>query len=171
LWSFDSTPHPGPLLVWRGEGELFCGTITQDGILAPAFARLRRGKDFALGYYLSGFQPYEIAKPAKIGFTQIMSTVEQIKDDMKRLSKADQKVLLDWLTSLLENELELTDEFKAEIERGEADIAAGRIHIVESDSARKERFEKFFTEWDATHSVSVSEKPNRERTYSDDEPS
>jgi hypothetical protein len=24
-----STPHPGPLLVRRGEGQLFCGTVTQ----------------------------------------------------------------------------------------------------------------------------------------------
>jgi hypothetical protein len=36
------TPHPGPFLVWRGEGEIFCGTMTQ-GI--------------ALGCFLSGFPP------------------------------------------------------------------------------------------------------------------
>jgi predicted transcriptional regulator len=100
-----------------------------------------------------------------------MSKLEQIKDDVKRLSKTDQEALLDWLRNVLENELELTDEFKAEIERGEADIAAGRVRIVESDSARKERLGKFFASWDATHSVSVDEKPNRERTYSNDEPS
>jgi predicted transcriptional regulator len=100
-----------------------------------------------------------------------MSKLEQIKDDVKRLSKADQKALLDWLTNVLEDELELTDEFKAEIERGEADLAAGHVRIVESDLTRKERLEKFFTEWDATHSVSVGENPNRERTYSEDKPS
>ena len=100
-----------------------------------------------------------------------MSKLEQIKDDVKRLSKADQKALLDWLTNVLDDELELTDEFKAEIERGDADLAAGRVRIVESDPARKGRLEKYFTAWDATHSVSVGEKPNRERTYSDGEPS
>jgi hypothetical protein len=47
----------------------------------------------------------------------------------------------------------------------------GRVRIVESDSTRKERLEKFFTGWDVTHSVSVNNKPNRERTYSDDKPS
>jgi hypothetical protein len=67
--------------------------------------------------------------------------------------------------------LELTDEFKAEIERGDADLAAGRVRIVGSDLARKGRLEKYFTAWDATHSVSVGEKPNRKRTYSDGEPS
>jgi hypothetical protein len=29
-------PHPGPLLVWRGEGELFCGTISQRRCLRTA---------------------------------------------------------------------------------------------------------------------------------------
>ena len=32
---------------------------------------------FALGYHLSGIQPYGIAKPAKIGFTQF--TEEKIR--------------------------------------------------------------------------------------------
>jgi hypothetical protein len=49
-----------------------------------------------------------------------MSTLEQIKDDVKRLSKVDQETLLNWMTNLWGDELELTDAFKAEIERGEA---------------------------------------------------
>ena len=97
-----------------------------------------------------------------------MRTLEQIKDDVLRLSKDDQEALLEWLTNVLEDDLELTDEFKAKIEQGKADIAAGRFRIVESDSVRKERLKKFFTEWDATHSVSVGEKPTREQTYSDE---
>ena len=97
-----------------------------------------------------------------------MSTLKQIKDAVKRFSKNDQEALLDWLTNVLEDGLELTDEFKAKIERGKADIAAGRYRIVESDSARKERLKKFFAERDSTHSISVGEKPARERTYSDE---
>jgi hypothetical protein len=31
-----STPHPGPLLVGRGEGELFCGTISRRRPIASA---------------------------------------------------------------------------------------------------------------------------------------
>jgi len=64
-----------------------------------------------------------------------MSKLEQIQDDVKRLSKADQEALLDWLSSMLEEELELTDEFKAEIEQGKADIAAGRFRVRRPDSA------------------------------------
>ena len=29
-------PHPGPLLAWRGEGELFCGTISRRSPIASA---------------------------------------------------------------------------------------------------------------------------------------
>jgi hypothetical protein len=64
-----------------------------------------------------------------------MRTLEQIYDDIKRLSKDDQKALLDWLTNLLEDDLELTDEFKAKIEQGKADIAAGHVRIVRPSSA------------------------------------
>jgi len=63
-----------------------------------------------------------------------MPTLEQIKDDVKRLSKNDQEALLDWLTNLLEDELEFTDEFKAKIEQGKADIAAGRVRIIRPNS-------------------------------------
>ena len=100
-----------------------------------------------------------------------MLTLEQIKGDVMRLSKDDQAALLDWLTNLLEDQLKFTDEFEAKMKQGEADIAAGRFRIVESDSARKEQHERFFKGWDATHSISIGEKPTRERTYSEDKPS
>ena len=64
-----------------------------------------------------------------------MSKLERIKDEVKQMSKADQEASLDWLTNVLEDELELTDEFKAEIERGKADIAAGRVRIVRPNSS------------------------------------
>ena len=63
-----------------------------------------------------------------------MRTLEQIYDDIKRLSKDDQEALLDWLTNLLEDQLELPDEFKAKIEQGKADIAAGRVRIIRPNS-------------------------------------
>ncbi|HEY2082860.1 MAG TPA: hypothetical protein VGI88_08745 [Verrucomicrobiae bacterium] len=61
--------------------------------------------------------------------------LERIKGDVKRLSKDDQEVLLDWLTNFLEDDLELTDEFKAKIEQGKADIAAGRVRVVRPNPA------------------------------------
>jgi mRNA-degrading endonuclease RelE of RelBE toxin-antitoxin system len=58
-----------------------------------------------------------------------MQTLEKIEQEVKRLTKAEQEALRDWLENMLEDELEFTDEFKAKIERGEQDIRAGRVRI------------------------------------------
>jgi uncharacterized protein YdcH (DUF465 family) len=58
-----------------------------------------------------------------------MPKLEQVEDQVKRLSIAEQEALRDWLDNLLEDRLELKDEFKAEIEAGKKDIAEGRYRI------------------------------------------
>ncbi len=58
-----------------------------------------------------------------------MQTLEKIEDEVRQLSKADQESLRDWLENVLEDELEITDEFKAKIERGEQDIREGRFRV------------------------------------------
>jgi mRNA-degrading endonuclease RelE of RelBE toxin-antitoxin system len=58
-----------------------------------------------------------------------MSALEQIEEQVKRLSKAEREALRDWLENILEDELELTDEFKAKIEQGEKDIREGRVRV------------------------------------------
>ena len=58
-----------------------------------------------------------------------MSKLEQLEDQVKRLSVAEQEALRDWLENLLEDRLELKDEFKAEIAAGKKDIADGRYRI------------------------------------------
>jgi len=58
-----------------------------------------------------------------------MSMLEQVEEHVKRLSAAEQEALRDWLENLLEDRLELKDEFKAEIEAGKKDIAEGRYRI------------------------------------------
>ena len=60
-----------------------------------------------------------------------MPTLEQIEQQVKQLTKADQEALRDWLENLLEDELEMTDEFKAKIARGEQDFREGRARIRE----------------------------------------
>ena len=64
-----------------------------------------------------------------IGFHCAMQTLERIEKEVKRLSKAEQESLRDWLENMLEDDLEFTDGFKAKIERGEQDIRAGRVRI------------------------------------------
>jgi mRNA-degrading endonuclease RelE of RelBE toxin-antitoxin system len=58
-----------------------------------------------------------------------MKTLEQIESDVRKLSPQEQEQLRDWLENLLEDRLELKDEFKAEIEAGKKDIAEGRYRI------------------------------------------
>jgi hypothetical protein len=60
-----------------------------------------------------------------------VSKLEQVEDQVKRLSVAEQEALRVWLENLLEDRLELKDEFKAEIEAGKKDIAEGRYRIHE----------------------------------------
>jgi len=72
-----------------------------------------------------------------------MQTMEQIEHEVKQLSKAEQLALAGTLASLLAN--------------------GGTTE----DDARRTRLQAFFAEWDATHSVTVGEKPTRERTYAD----
>ncbi|HEX5399188.1 MAG TPA: hypothetical protein VFY06_09085 [Verrucomicrobiae bacterium] len=58
-----------------------------------------------------------------------MSKLEQVEEQVKRLSAAEQVELRDWLENLLEDRMELRDEFKAEIEAGIKDIAEGRYRV------------------------------------------
>ena len=70
-----------------------------------------------------------VAKWGKTGFTSSMQTLEKIEQEVKQLTRAEQEALRDWLDHMLEDELELTDEFKAKIERGEQDIREGRVRV------------------------------------------
>ena len=58
-----------------------------------------------------------------------MSKLEQVEQQVKHLSTAEQEALRDWLENLLEDRLELKDEFKAEIEAGIKDVAEGRYRV------------------------------------------
>ena len=58
-----------------------------------------------------------------------MPTLEQIEEQVKQLPRAEQEALRDWLENVLEDELEMTDEFKAKIERGENDLREGRVRV------------------------------------------
>ncbi|HEY2082865.1 MAG TPA: hypothetical protein VGI88_08770 [Verrucomicrobiae bacterium] len=58
-----------------------------------------------------------------------MSALEQIEQQVRRLPKTEQAALRDWLENILEDDLELTDEFKAKIEQGEKDIRDGQVRV------------------------------------------
>ena len=52
-----------------------------------------------------------------------------IQEAIKRLTKAEQEALRDWLENLLEDRPELKEEFKTGIEAGTKDIAEGRYRV------------------------------------------
>ena len=54
-----------------------------------------------------------------------MSTIQEIGAAIPRLSRGELEALRDWIDDLLENQLEISDEVKAKIERSRAEIAAG----------------------------------------------
>jgi hypothetical protein len=58
-----------------------------------------------------------------------IKTLEQVEADVRKLSPQEQAQLREWLEDLVEDRLELTDSFKAEIEAAKEDIAEGRIRI------------------------------------------
>jgi hypothetical protein len=58
-----------------------------------------------------------------------MVALEQVESQVRTLSRAQQEELLDWLGNLLEDQMEMTDEFKAKIARGEQDLREGHVRV------------------------------------------
>ncbi len=56
-----------------------------------------------------------------------MSTVQEIETAIRQLPREKKRELQSRLDDLFEDELEFTDEFNASIERGERDLAEGRV--------------------------------------------
>ena len=54
-----------------------------------------------------------------------MSSVQEIESALTRLSPADLQTVRDWLDDFIENQSEVSDEFKAKIQRAQEEIAAG----------------------------------------------
>lgn len=56
-----------------------------------------------------------------------MSTVKEIEQALARLPVQDLQAVREWLEDFIEDQLEVSDEFKAKIERAQTEIAQG-IH-------------------------------------------
>ena len=55
-----------------------------------------------------------------------MSTVQEIENAISRLSPQEMRLVRDWLENLLEDRLQMTDEFKGRIESSERQMAEGQ---------------------------------------------
>jgi len=54
-----------------------------------------------------------------------MSTVQEIESAISRLSPDEMRQVREWLDQQIEDQLEMTPEFKARIERSEREMTAG----------------------------------------------
>ncbi len=55
-----------------------------------------------------------------------MSTVKEIESALNGLSLEEKQAVRDWLDDLIEDQLEVSDEFKAKIQRAKREIADGQ---------------------------------------------
>jgi len=58
-----------------------------------------------------------------------MSKIEAIEAEIRSLPRSEAERLQDWLSEYLEDHAELNPEFVKSIERGKADLKAGRVRI------------------------------------------
>jgi len=54
-----------------------------------------------------------------------MSTVKEIESALAKLSVQDLQTVRDWLEDFIEDQLEVSNEFKAKIQRAQTEIADG----------------------------------------------
>lgn len=89
-----------------------------------------------------------------------MSAIE-ILSELPKLTEAERREVrrkLAELSSLTEEDMAMCDETA---------LATFQGLDKQEDEDRRTRLKAFFTEWDATHNVTVGEQPTRERTYAD----
>ncbi len=58
-----------------------------------------------------------------------MSKLKTIEAEVRKLPRGQARELQDWLADYLEDQAELNPEFVASIERGQADLRAGRVRV------------------------------------------
>jgi len=61
-----------------------------------------------------------------------VSTAEEIRSAIPKLSRAEIEAIREWIDDYLEEQLELTDEVKAKIDQSRREIAAGQYTTRES---------------------------------------
>jgi hypothetical protein len=61
------------------------------------------------------------------------SDVQEIEQAIRSLPRPEVEQLREWLENFLEDQLELTNEFEASIERGKSDITESNMRVREGE--------------------------------------
>jgi ribosomal protein S13 len=69
------------------------------------------------------------------------SDLQEIEQAIRTLPRGQIEQIRDWIENFLEDQFELTDEFKTSIERGKADIAARNTRVREGARVRFHYFQ------------------------------
>lgn len=69
--------------------------------------------------------PSRLESISDIDHCMHMSSVKEIESALARLSLEDLQAVRDWLDDLIEDQLEVSDEFKAKIRRAKQEIGEG----------------------------------------------
>jgi hypothetical protein len=65
-----------------------------------------------------------------------MSTVQEIETAIAKLPVEEMEVVRNWLVEFLEDRLEVSHEFRAKVQRAQAEIAAGVYSRIRQPEAR-----------------------------------
>jgi len=68
-------------------------------------------------------------KPGCAAEFRSVSKLERIETEVRQLPRGQALALQDWLADYLEAQAEVSPEFVASIERGEADLREGRVRV------------------------------------------
>jgi hypothetical protein len=63
------------------------------------------------------------------GYILVMSKLEAIETEVRKLPPEQAFQLQDWLAEYLEDQAEINPDFIASIERGQADLREGRVRV------------------------------------------
>jgi predicted transcriptional regulator len=66
---------------------------------------------------------------------QMSGNVQEIEQAIRTLPRPEVEQLRNWIEDYLEDQLELSEEFKAKIEQGKRDIAEGHVRTHQPDEA------------------------------------
>ncbi len=59
-----------------------------------------------------------------------MTKVEQVEDELRKLSQEELRQIREWLDDVIEDELEFTPEFERSIQRSEREMTGGKTARV-----------------------------------------
>jgi hypothetical protein len=70
--------------------------------------------------------PAKLAVPRYLLNDLFVTKVEQVEDELRKLSQTELRQIREWLDDVIEDELEFTPEFERSIQHSERDMASGK---------------------------------------------